>query len=100
MDSSDRGTTWRKRGEWLALAAALMLGIGFGAVASSALGRLGVAALLVGCVTLVWALVEKQRLEIERPVRSAPWEMALSWGSWAAIAGVGALILWNGGLSG
>ena len=100
MDSSDRGRTWRKRGEWLPLAATLMLGIGFGALASSALGRLAVAALLVGCVTVVWALVEKQRLEIGRSLPPATWEMALSWGSWAAIAGVGALILWNAGVSG
>ena len=79
MDWDDRVATWRKRSEWLPLAAALMLGIGFGALASSALGRLAVAALLIGCVTLVWALVQKQRLEIERPVRPAGWEMALSW---------------------
>ena len=100
MDTDHRGTRGRKRGEWLALAAALMLGTGFGALASAALGRIGVGALLVGCVTLVWALVERQRLEMEGWAEPAAWEAALSWGSWAALAGVGAAVFWNAAISG
>src|SRR5581483_8440644 len=93
--SSDAGTAWRKRGDWLAVAAALVLGIGGGALASAAIGSAAVVALLVGCFTLAWAAVQKQRLEIESRAQPAAWEIALFWASWVAIADVGAFIIWK-----
>lgn len=93
--SSDGGGAWRKRADWLVVAAVLMLGIGFGALASSALGSAAVAALLVGCFTLAWGLVQKQRLEIAGPAQPAAWERGLFWGSALALVGVGAVVIWR-----
>jgi len=81
------------------VAAALMLGIGGGALASAAVGSVAVVALLVGCFTLAWAAVQKQRLEMQSSAQPAAWEIALFWASWVAIAVVGAIIFWRTAIS-
>lgn len=63
---SDGEKAWLKRSEVLALAAALVLGIGIGALAPSTLITVVVPLLLIGCVGLAWGMVQGQRLEAFR----------------------------------
>lgn len=63
---SDAETAWLKRSEVLALAAALVLGIGIGALAPSTLITVVVPLLLIGCVGLAWGMVQGQRLKVFR----------------------------------
>lgn len=67
---SDGETAWLKRAEVLALAAALVLGIGVGALAPSTLTTVVVPLLLIGCVGLAWGMVQGQRLEHSAPTMS------------------------------
>ncbi len=92
---SDVNTARRKESEFLALAAVLVLGIGAGALASSALTSVAVPALLVGCFTVAWAMLHKQRIEMSKGGSPAPWEAALTWGCWAAIGAVLAVVIWK-----
>jgi hypothetical protein len=63
---SDGEKAWLRRAEFLALASALVLGIGIGALAPSALVTVVVPLLLIGCVGLAWGMVQGQRLEVFR----------------------------------
>jgi hypothetical protein len=63
---SDAETAGAKRAQVLALAAALVLGIGISALAPSALITVVVPLLLIACVGLAWGIVQGQRLEVFR----------------------------------
>jgi hypothetical protein len=92
---SDVQKAWLKRAELLALIAALVLGIGMGALAASALSTVAVPVLLVGCFALAWGMVQKQRVEVLSQGSPALWETALYWACWAAIGIVAAIVIWK-----
>ncbi|MBX9591251.1 MAG: hypothetical protein K2X43_18335 [Hyphomonadaceae bacterium] len=92
---SDVQNAWLRRAEFLALIAVLVLGIGMGALAASALSTVAVPILLVGCFTVAWAMVQKQRVEVLSGGPPALWERALYWACWAAIGIVAAIVIWK-----
>jgi hypothetical protein len=90
---SDVKKAWLKRAEFLVLIAALVLGIGMGALGASALRTAVIPILLVGCFTLAWGMVQKQRIEVLKEGAPALWETALHWACWAAIGIVAAIVI-------
>jgi hypothetical protein len=75
-----------KSAELLSATAALVLGVGLGAALSTYIGSAAVLLLVVGIVSHGWGMLQKHRLEAKADYALAPWETALYWACWAALA--------------
>jgi hypothetical protein len=78
--------------ELLSTTGALVLGIGLGAALSTYIGGAALLLLVGGIVSHGWGMLQKHRLEARADYGPAPWETALYWVCWAALAGLLVLI--------
>ena len=75
-----------KSAELLSTTGALVLGVGLGAAQSTYIGSAAVLLLVAGIASHGWGMLQKHRLEAKVDYAPAPWETALYWVCWAALA--------------